>query len=579
MKRIGYIFKLSSYIKKYYLKLILSILVHGIYRVLPIITGFETSYIISMVILERVFDIDFHILLVVMLIIMTAIFNYLDIYISHFVAYKILTELRYICYEKVREIAPSGLEDNSSGNIMSIILEDIEILEWFYAHSLIQIFVAVILPVGTLCLLGAFSIYLTCLIIVFIVLLCWIPYKGRKKADIQGKEVQTNLGKLNSIIIDGIKGLKEIITFQFTEKYFEKFFLKNDRYNAAVYDYEKRAGYEIANINFLISISSLITSIFIIFLSKSGYFDKKWILPLISVSTMIYLPLQETLLMSSNYGRIFAGAKRVFEFLNLTSKIKFDGNIELTDNEIKEINCIEVRNMSFSYANKGQKLLTDISFSVKKNESVVIVGESGCGKSTIIKLIQRFYDIDTGEILFNNINIKEMTLNSLRSCISVVPQDVYLFNRTIRDNLKLAKSDASDKEIKRALKKANAFEFVNKMPKGMDTVIGENGVKLSGGEKQRISIAQAFLKDSPVILLDEITANLDYDNERIINDAIEKLKKDKVMIMVAHRLSTIKNADRVIYLNNGVIEEDGSYEEIIKGNNDFRKSVLGRISI
>ncbi|SFE22595.1 ABC transporter ATP-binding protein [Peptostreptococcus sp. D1] len=581
MGRLKYVFLLSGYISNYKVRMFFCIVIHSLYKMMPICLGFETAFIISTAFSGNLYNPEQHFFIVFVMIISTALLNYLDILISHDVAYKILTELRNLSYEKIAQISPAGLEDEKSGNIMSIVLEDIEILEWFYAHSIIQIFVAIILPALALVIMGYFSGYISILLLLFIILMVSIPYISRKKSDHQGIKIQSKLGALNAIIIDGIQGIKDIVTFQWQKEYFRRMYKSNDDYNLSFYEYSKRSSSEVATINFLIGISSVASTLIIIYFSHIGKYSSQWILPLISLSTLIYAPLQETLSMSSNYGRIFGAANRVFDFLQTQPIVRNDGKMKCDCVADAVKNKIFFDNVFFSYEDKasGKKndILKGMSFEINEGETVVLVGSSGCGKTTCSKLLQRFWDVEKGGIYINNINIKDIDLSELRKLITVIPQDVYIFNRSIKDNLKLANRNSSDDDIIAALKNANATDFVDNLKYGIETVVGERGMRLSGGEKQRLSIAQAFLKDSLILIMDEVTSNLDYNNENIINQSLEKLKRNKITLMIAHRLSTIKAADRIVYIKDGICAAEGSFYELMENNEDFR-TLIGDVS-
>ena len=315
----------------------------------------------------------------------------------------------------------------------------------------------------------------------------------------------------------------------------------------------------------------------IVYFARVGRYSYEMILPLISLSTMIYSPLRETLAMSSNYGRIFAAAKRVFDFMQLDATVSDEGNITYDDVIKEDKGEVYFNSVYFSYVDKdtGEKnsVLKGISFVIEKNQTTVLVGSSGSGKSTCSKLLQRFWDVDSGSILINGIDIKKIRLEDLKKLISVVPQEVYIFNKSIRENLQMANENASIEDIELALENANLKDFVYKLDEGLDTIAGERGAKLSGGERQRLSIAQAFIKNSPILILDEITANLDYNNEEIINNSLNKLKKDKITLMIAHRVSTIKNADKIIFIEDGICVGSGKYEDLINENEKFRELI------
>lgn len=573
MKRIKYVFLLSKYLKNYRIQMFLALIVHFLYKALPIALGLTTSYVFSQALLGHLTESGKPILIVLGMIAGTAVLNYLDILISHDVAYRILTHLRNLSYEKLTEIAPAGLESESSGNIMSVMLADIEILEWFYAHVTVQIFVAVVLPIMSLILLAQFSIWIALLLLVFIVIMIAIPVFYSQKSNVQGQAVRKEYGKLSSVIVDGIQGLKDIISFQWQGIYTKKLFQKNDAFNQTNYGYHERMTEENRLVGLAMGLSSLCATILILYFYKEGRYGAEWILPLISCAALIYSPLQETLSMSSNYGVIFAASERVFRFLQEKPLISDHGKIET-------FSCsqegVVFDNVSFSFKDDDgnrNTILKGLSFQVNQDETVVLVGKSGCGKSTSIKLLQRFWDIDSGAISIYGTDIRNIPLQKLRDEMIVVPQETYLFNQTVEENLRFANRNATIAEIEAALKKANAYDFVMNLKDGLKTPVGERGLKLSGGEKQRLSIARGFLRPGKILLLDEITANLDGVNEQLVNEALTELKKGKYTLMIAHRLSTIKQADRVVFIQDGKVCDTGTFEQLIERNHDFSVTV------
>ena len=279
----------------------------------------------------------------------------------------------------------------------------------------------------------------------------------------------------------------------------------------------------------------------------------------ITALIMLYTPIKN---LGNNFNAVqfsFLAIERIFAILDMKSAINDCENPK----ELTDINKIEFKDISFGYL-KGKPVLLHVSLIVNKGETLAIVGNSGGGKSTLVNLLPRFYDIRNGEIAINGINIKEYSLSSLRQNIAIVFQDNFLFSGTIRENILLGKKDATDEEVNNAIKMAYLDEFIQSLPNGLDTQIGERGVLLSGGQKQRVAIARAFLKDAPIIILDEATSALDNKAEAIVQKAIDNLMKDKTVFVIAHRLSTIKNADRIAVINEGQLVELGSHDELIK---------------
>lgn len=278
--------------------------------------------------------------------------------------------------------------------------------------------------------------------------------------------------------------------------------------------------------------------------------------------------------MSGNYGLIFGAAKRVLGLFAMEPTVKDDGKERLAN-----LRDVEVKfdNVKFTYPGTenevNQPVLNGLSFSFKTGETVALVGVSGGGKTTAARLLQRFWDVDSGSISINGTDIRQFSLNTLREYVTVVPQEVYLFNMSVSDNLKLAKLDSTDEEVHIAARQAQAERFIERLPHGYGTVIGERGLRLSGGEKQRLSIAQAFLKDAPILVLDEASANLDAENERLINKAVQSLKQGRATLVIAHRISTIRSADRVVVIQDGQAVGNGTYDSLIKSCSYFKKLI------
>ena len=272
-----------------------------------------------------------------------------------------------------------------------------------------------------------------------------------------------------------------------------------------------------------------------------------------------------------------ASKEGMMEIFYLTPKIerlKEIQNQELQEGEDYNLQKfdIDLKDVEFAY-NKDAKVLNGVSFIAKQGEVTALVGASGCGKTTILKLISRLYDYDKGEILIDGKDIKEISTESLFDKVSIVFQDVVLFNQSVMENIRLGKQNASDEEVKRAAKLANCTDFIEKMDKGFDTVIGENGAELSGGERQRLSIARAFLKDAPILILDEIAASLDVDNEKKIQESLNNLVKDKTVVIISHRMKSIENADNIVVLENGRIESEGKHEELLQKSKVYKNLI------
>lgn len=573
--RISYAIQLSKHIKGFGIYLFLAILCNMTFKVLPLLMSLVTSYLVSSVLLGDTSQVLRLLVASGILVVMTSVFSYLDVQVSHDMAYRILTQLRDKCYDKLDALAPAATMGKRSGDMISIILGDVETLEWFYAHTIGQLFVAVMVPGAALIFMGVLSPILPIVIIPFIIALIMIPRHFAKHANEQGTKVKTTTGTLNAIIIDGVQGIKDITSFRWQQEYFKKFFKANEEYSEALIAYAKRRGNETRGISCIMEIAALVVDVAAIILVVSDRINPVWLMPLFVLSSAIFSPIQDALAMSTNYGLIFGAAKRVVALFSTEPMVEDTGGEVFAPSENV---TVVFDNVHFSYpdastANNAGKVLNGLSFSFHTGETVALVGASGSGKTTSARLLQRFWDIDSGSISINGVDIQNMTLNSLRDTVTVVPQDVYLFNITIEENLRLAKLDASVNEIKDAAIVAQADDFINKLPYGYETQIGERGLRLSGGEKQRLSIAQAFLKNSPVLVLDEASANLDAENERFINQAVTDLKKGRATLVIAHRISTIKSADRIVFVKDGKVAAQGTYHDLIGNCPDFRELI------
>lgn len=577
-KRFYYVIKLSGYIKGFGIYLTTAVFCNMVYKLLPVLTGVVTSYMVSSVLLGEYSQVLRLSAASAILVILLAVFSYLDVQVSHDMAYRILTQLRDKCYDKLDELAPAALMGKRSGDMISIILGDVETLEWFYAHTIGQVVVAVFVPGISLIFMGCLSPVLPLVILPFIAILLWIPKHTSEKSDEQGRRVKQTTGTLNAVIVDGVQGLKDIITFRWQQEYFKRFFAVNKEYSEASMAYAARRSDESRRITAVMEAAALAADVTSAVLVVSGHIRPIWLMTLFVLSSAIFVPIQDALAMSTNYGLIFGAAQRVLGLFDQKPVIKDTGS----KTQVADRQCLEVRfqDVCFTYPHaEGEKqnspVFRGIDFSFHTGETVALVGPSGGGKTTAARLLQRFWDIDSGSICINGTDIRELTLQTLRDIVTVVPQEVYLFNMSIEENLRMAKWDAGPEEIKKAAREAQAEQFIERLPQQYATAVGEQGLRLSGGERQRLSLAQAFLKNAPILVLDEASANLDAENERLINQAVQELKRGRATLVIAHRISTIRSADRIVVLREGRVAAEGTYDWLM-GNCPYFKTLIGK---
>lgn len=546
----------------------------------PMVISVMTSYMISSALLGNTAQTWQLFLVVTFLVIVSAVLAYLDVIVSHDTAYRILAKLRNTAYDKIDELAPAAMENRHSAALTSIVLEDIELLEWFYAHTIGQIVVAILLPGAALILLGAISPVLPITLIPFIVLMVCVPACTASQANTQGLSVRTAFSELNAQIVDGVQGLKDIISFGWQNAFFDRFRRALQAHQQAQMGYAMRSGEEARRFQLIIGLGSLCGEITAAVLTVTGRISPVWLLPVFVLSSAIFAPLQDALAMSTNYGLIFSAAKRLFDLLQASPTVEDRGTAQFSD-VLSAANApvtVAFDHVAFTYpsedgSKKNPPLFHDLTFSVSSGETVALVGASGSGKTTAARLLQRFWDVDGGTITINGTDIRAIHLEALRDIITVVPQEVYLFNQTVSGNLRMAKLDATQAEIETAAEEAQASRFIEKLPNQYDTQLGERGLRISGGEKQRLSIAQAFLKNSPVLVLDEASANLDSETERQINQAVERLKQGRATLVIAHRVSTIRSADRIVVIRDGCVDGIGTFDELMRKSPYFARLI------
>ena len=500
-------------------------------------------------------------------------FYFMEMWLAHDVAFKVLADFRIMLFSAIEKVSPAILLNMRSGQLASTLMSDVELLEWFFAHSFGSILVAIAAPAILLICLCVIHPVFSVIIIVFLVIIIWIPVWMKKMADAQGRRVREQLGDANAVTMEGIQGMKEILSLN-NRVIYQK---KNENYMKRFYDsqlqYGKRLGTEGALLQGVQGISMLCVTGAAALLVRNGQMDFAWYPVVVMLSGMVLGPVVEVCGTARNFGLIFAAADRVYRVLEAKPQVEDRGK----DIDVKEVvPSVTYEHVWFRYKKEGDYALRDVSFQVNPGETAALVGASGAGKSTCMNLLLRYWDTEKGTLKIGDYNLKDISLNNIRSLTSAVLQDVYLFRDTIRENIRMGKPEAADQEVENAAKMALAHEFIMDLPKGYDTVAGESGLKLSGGQRQRIAIARALLKDAPVLILDEAVSNLDTENEKEIQESIRRSSEGKTTLIVAHRLSTIRSADKIIVLKNGQVVQTGTYEELIEEEGHFQELIASR---
>jgi len=499
-------------------------------------------------------------LVLVLSYILGIVFQFLRNYFSHYAAWHLVADVRMMVYDKLQNLSYRYFVDKQTGQLMSRVVNDTANLEMLIAHAVPDLISNLLILTGIATILFIINPTLAPLSLTPIPFLLFSSSLFAKKIMPIFRKAQKALADLNADLQDNLSGIREIQLFNKQEKEYKK--IKEKVYNQinALLSALKLSAVFHPTVGFLSSLGNLIVVSIGGIMALSGKIQVQDIVGFLLYLGMFYQPINALAQILENVQQALAGAERVFEVLETEPEIKEKENaIELKDVKGK----ITFENVNFSY-NPGVYVLKNISFEINPGEMVAFVGPTGVGKTTIMYLINRFFDPDSGSIKIDDIDIRDVTLKSLHENISIVLQDVFLFNGTVFENIAYGKENATLKEVIEAAKIAHAHEFIERLPKGYFTEIGERGIKLSGGQKQRLAIARAVLKNAPILILDEATSSVDTETESEIQKAINNLVGTRTILIIAHRLSTVKRADKIIVLKDGEIVEIGSHEELIK---------------
>lgn len=480
--------------------------------------------------------------------------------IGHIMGAKIETDMRRDLYAHLQGLSDTFYNETKVGVIMSRITNDLFDITEFAHHCPEEYFIGAIKILISLIILLKINVKMTLLIYLMIPLMIYFSGHYRNKMRRAQKDQRVHIGHLNSSIEDSLLGIKVVKSFANEDVEREKFTEENNKFLGI----KKRYYRSMAGFN---TINRIFDGLmYLILITSGGYFLMKGEIG--PEDLIVYVMFIQSLLatvrriieFTEQFQKGMTGIERFAEIMAIESDIK-DKEDAL---EIKNVRGeISFKNVDFSYGKGEGKVLNNFSVDITPGEKLAIVGPSGAGKTTICNLIPRFYDVDAGSVTVDGIDVRDIKIKSLRENIGIVQQDVYLFSGTVKDNIGYGKSTASDREIIEAAKLAGAYEFIKSLPNGFDTYVGERGVKLSGGQKQRISIARVFLKNPPILILDEATSALDNKSEIVVQDSIEKLSKGRTTITIAHRLTTVQNADLILVMTREGIVERGSHQDLM----------------
>jgi ATP-binding cassette subfamily B protein len=484
--------------------------------------------------------------------------NYYITYYGHIMGVKMQAHMRKDIFEHMKDLPFVFFDENKTGTLSSRIINDLMDISELAHHGPEDLFISLVMLIGSFIMLSTINLPLSLIVFSVVPLLLIVAMKLRLKMEDAFMETRVTIGEVNATIENSISGIRVSKAFSNKENEIEKFEKNNSRFQEA-----RRKAYKVMA-EFHVGSSFIIDILNIVVLSSGAVFFFIGIINFGDFAAFLLYtgnflnPIRKLVNFVEQYQSGSSGFKRLIEIMDKDIEKDDPGAADIYDVKGE----ISFDDVSFAY-DDNKEILKDITFDIEAGKTVAIVGPSGGGKTTLCHLIPRFYEIEEGSISIDNIDIRKFTRKSLRKNIGIVQQDVFLFTGTILENIQCGKLDATKEEVYEAAKNANIHDFIMSLPEGYDTYVGERGVKLSGGQKQRISIARVFLKNPPIIILDEATSALDNATEFLIQKALDELSKGRTTIVVAHRLSTIKNADEIIVLTDQGIQEKGSHRELL----------------
>lgn len=500
-------------------------------------------------------------LLMVGLVLLEAYCNFFIAYQGHIMGAKMEYDMRNEIFAQYQRLSFNFFDDQKVGQLMSRVTNDLfEIAELFH-HGPEDIVISIIKFIGSFAILASINIRLTLVAFAIIPFMFAYAYYFNKKMKAAFKRNRAKIADINATIEDNLSGIRVVKSFANEDAEMEKFRDGNSRFVET-----KKSSYLYMG-GFHSGLGAFMTMINIIVIVAGAVFITKGIVDVtVLITFLLYVnnftePVKKLINFTETFQNGVSGYERFLEIMSIEPTIK-DKDNAVEKNDFK--GDVAFTDVSFRYNDKNEYVLKNVSLAVKAGEYVALVGSSGAGKTTLCSLIPRFYDVTSGSISVDGVDVRDLKLKCLRNNIGIVQQDVYLFAGSIIENIRYGRPGATDEEVYEAAKKANAHEFIMSLPEGYDTDIGQRGIKLSGGQKQRLSIARVFLKNPPILIFDEATSALDNESEKVVQESLETLAANRTTFVIAHRLSTIRNAERILVLTEDGIVESGTHKELME---------------
>ena len=512
---------------------------------------------------------------------LAAFFTWAESWVAHDLAYRLLAEMRVDVYNKLDPLTPAYMVRRRSGDLVSIVGGDVELVEFFFAHTITPAFVAVLVPAGVLATLAFVAWPIALVLSPFLVAVAISPFMAQKRSEGLGEELRSQLGEVHAHMVDSIQGMREISAFGQGPARTAEMVDNSWKFAHFQLRFLKERAFQIGFIEGMTALGGLAVLTMGVWLLTQGDISRPQLILSVILSVAAFAPISDIARTIKQLMETLAAARRLFvvhdEPVPVTDGPGVHGHENGRSSQNGRSPALSFDHVGFSYGHGEAQALHGVTFDVESGQTVALVGRSGAGKTTCANLVMRFWDPGEGHVRLSGHDLRDFELEDLRRQIALVSQDTYLFNASIRENLKLGKIEATDEEIENAARQANAHEFITAFPDGYDTLVGERGMQLSGGQRQRISIARALLKNASLLILDEATSHLDAVNERQVRQALETLMEGRTTVVIAHRLSTIRDADRIVVLDNGHAVEQGSHRDLLASNGLYSRLVATQL--